>query len=121
MIEPIPFEADHVFAVRVSGRVEDAEFDALADDVERRLQRHPKLSVYVELEHFEGMSAHALLKDLRLGFGHLDRFDREAVVTDAGWARTLAKVAGPLVPGVEVKVFDEDQKDAAQRWVAGQA
>lgn len=50
-------------------------------------------------------------------FGLLGRFDRCAVVSDAAWIRTAAEVEGALFPGIEIKAFPENAREAAQNWL----
>jgi len=52
-------------------------------------------------------------------FGLLGKFDRCAVLSDAGWIRTAAEVEGALFPGIEIKSFELDETDKAEVWLAG--
>ncbi len=49
--------------------------------------------------------------------GLLSKYDRCAVVSDAGWLRTAAEVEGALIPGLIIKSFTIDQKTEAQVWL----
>lgn len=51
-------------------------------------------------------------------FGLLGKFDRCAVLSDAGWLRKAAEVEGALFPGIEIKGFELGEKDAAEAWLA---
>ena len=51
-------------------------------------------------------------------FGLLGKFDRCAVVCDAGWIRTAAEIEGALFPGIEIKSFELGETDAAEAWLA---
>lgn len=51
-------------------------------------------------------------------FGLLGKFDRCAVLSDAGWIRTAAEVEGRLFPGIEIKAFALDEVEAAEAWLA---
>jgi hypothetical protein len=114
---------DHVAAYRVAGTLSGDDYDRIVADVEAKLARHRKLGVYLDLTGFEDVTFEAGLKDARYSLSkifQLGRFPREAVVTDKQWIRTLAKVASPLVPGVEVRAFAPSERDQALDW-AGQA
>ncbi len=50
-------------------------------------------------------------------FGLVGRFDRCAVVSDAGWIRTAAEIEGALIPGLEIKAFTMEARDAAEAWL----
>ncbi len=54
-------------------------------------------------------------------FGLLGKFEKCAVVSDAGWLRTAAEVEGVLIPGLEIKAFDMDGRADAEAWLAESA
>lgn len=113
----IPFEADNVVAIQTEGRIASDDYDVVLADVQDKLQRHSKLRIYVEMATFTGISAEAFFKDLKFGLGHMDRFDREAVVTDKAWMQRFASAADKLFPGIDIKVFASQDKDVARDWV----
>lgn len=51
-------------------------------------------------------------------FGMIGRIDRCAVLTDTAWLRTAAEVEGALIPGLTIKAFGLDERDAAEAWLA---
>lgn len=51
-------------------------------------------------------------------FGLLGKFDRCAVLSDAGWLRTASEIEGQLIPGIEIKAFELDQAEGAEAWLA---
>lgn len=114
----IDTESRNVIGIRLNGKLTDQEFDAIAALLEKRMQEYPKINIYAELESFGGMSPSTLLKDLRFGFDNLDRFGKEAIVTDKAWVQKLAPMAGNLFEDIEVKTFSFDEKDAARKWVS---
>ncbi|SFS19646.1 STAS/SEC14 domain-containing protein [Yoonia litorea] len=50
-------------------------------------------------------------------FGLLGKYDRCAVLTDAGWIRTAAEVEGALIPGLSIKAFGLDDLEEAEAWL----
>ena len=113
--------ADHVAAFRITGTLTEPDFDRLIAEIEAKLERHEKLGILADLTGFEDMTFRAGLKDARYGFGKIlqwHRFPREAVVTDKGWIETLAAIASPLVPFVEVRSFKPGAFDAALAWAS---
>ncbi|MEQ8410317.1 MAG: STAS/SEC14 domain-containing protein [Erythrobacter sp.] len=46
--------------------------------------------------------------------------DRIALVSDEQWMRSAARLESALLPGVSYAVYDEDEADAARRWVLGE-
>ena len=51
-------------------------------------------------------------------FGLLGKFDRCAVLSDAGWIRTAAEIEGALFPGITIKSFELDNVEAAETWLS---
>ena len=51
-------------------------------------------------------------------FGLIGKFKRCAVVADAGWIQTISEIEGVLIPGLEIRAFDPDQEDDAEKWLS---
>lgn len=117
MIEPVVFQSDNIIGVRVDGGVGRAHFDAIAQLVEDKLERHPKLRIYVEMPAFAGMTPMAFFEDLKLAMKHWNRFEREAVVTDARWIQQMTRGAARLFSGIEINVFPMSERLAARQWI----
>ena len=112
---------DEIVAFKLSGTLTEEDFDRVVADVEARLARHKKIGLMVDLTGFHDITLRAGLKDLRYGFGKIfewNRFPREAIITDKQWLMTLAKLASPLVPFVEVRAFEPGEESVALAWVA---
>lgn len=50
-------------------------------------------------------------------FAWMGKFDRCAVLSDAGWLRTAAEIEGAMFPGIEIKAFELDDGEAAEAWL----
>ena len=109
--------ADDVIGVCIDGRIETQDIDRITALVEEKLGAHDKLRVYVELVRFQGITLEGLWKDLQLGFGNLRAFERKAVVSDKAWLGKVTEIADSLFPGIQVKHFSTDERDAALDWV----
>lgn len=115
--------APHVFAFRREGRLEAADIDRIAKQLDAHLGQHERVSIYAEIEAWEGMSPEALLKDLRYVFGHLGdlyRFYRFAIVTDTEWVHTVVAWENRLLRAAEVQAFASKERAAAREWVAAE-
>lgn len=51
-------------------------------------------------------------------FGLLGRYDRCAVVSDAAWIRSAAEIEGALFPGIDIKAFAKNAREAAENWLS---
>lgn len=117
MFTQIPFANDKVIGFRIEGKISGEMLDQMLEAAEAKLQDYSKARIYVEMPVFEGMSAEAFYKDLKYGFKHWTRFEREAVVTDQRWLEVVVGLADHLVPGIDVKAFSTDEVDAARDWI----
>ena len=112
---------DHVIACRMTGEVKGDDYDTLASALDAALERHPRISLYVEVSDVLHMTGEAVLKDIGYGLEqirYLNRFYRAALVTDVEWLRTLAKWENRVVPFVHVRAFPLAEREAAQAWAA---
>lgn len=96
MIKLLTGFADNVLAAACEGRVTRRDYDdVLIPAANAALQRHPKLRVYYEITpQFTGIDAGAIWDDLRVGMGHLLRWEHMAVVSESNgsdsWQRRCA-------------------------------
>lgn len=108
---------DAVIGYRINGRINVDDIGNIKRLIEDKIQRHPKLRVYVEVINLDGISFEALVDDLKLAFKHYDKFERKAVVTDKKWIQTLSPIAGRFFPGIEVKCYSFTDRDKALEWI----
>jgi stage II sporulation SpoAA-like protein len=82
LIEGVP---DAVVGIEAVGRVESADYDAIAKPaVKHALERHAEIRViHVLDDRFEGYTAGGAWQDAVLGLANARSFDRIAVVTDS--------------------------------------
>lgn len=114
LIEGLP---DGVLGFEAVGKVESADYQAVAPALERALERHPKLRlIHVLDERFAGYTAGGAWQDALLGLAHPRSFERIAVVTDSESTRRLVKLAGWSIPG-ELKLFPSQEREQAEAWV----
>jgi hypothetical protein len=120
MIEIVP-APDHVFAVKLAGTLTSEDVDEATREIEAKLQKHQRVSVFADLTDFHDVTAEALIKDFKYSFskfGEWKRFPREAIVTDKNWIATAARLLDPLIPHIEIKTFPPEQRDQALAWAS---
>lgn len=117
MLTFIDMDADNVLGFLIDGKITGDEFDEVASQLEKKMENHSQISLYVEVESFEGFSFEALMKDLKFGLSNWDRFEKEAVVTEKKWLEKLADVGDKIIPSIEVKAFPFEEREQAKKWV----
>ncbi|MCO5091439.1 STAS/SEC14 domain-containing protein [Bosea sp. (in: a-proteobacteria)] len=110
---------DHVAAYRLSQTLTAEDLDAVMADIEARLSRHEKLGILADLTDFTDMTLAAAWKDARYGISklwELNRFPREAVITDKGWLTSFVELLSPAIPFVTVRAFKPEDYGKALAW-----
>ena len=117
MIKLLPFAQGNVLALHVSGKIEQDDIQKIIPPLTSMLQTHEHIHIYVEVESFDGISAAALVEDIRFAAPHFKRFTKKAVVSDTAWMNRTALVADKLFPSIRIKHFSPEQKAAAMAWI----
>ena len=108
-----------VLAFRAVGKIEKRDYETeLQPAVDEMMNDRGELRlVYVLGDEFEGYSFSAGWEDAKLGFSHLTKWKRCAVVTDHDWVRHSVGMFRWMMPG-ELKVFGVTELDDAVAWAA---
>lgn len=118
-VQVLPESAAGRFAIRVTGRLRDADYDALLKEMEAALPPSGKLDMLVEVDPgFRGWTPRALFDDLAIAFSPWRRrFRRIAMIAQPGLVRWFAEnFPAALIP-YEIKVFGPDGAGAARTWL----
>lgn len=109
-------ETDGTFvAIRISDKLDQADYQSIVPILEERIAEHGKISLYWEMEQFEGWTAGGLWADTKFGVKHANDFRRIAVVGDKKWHEWSTKVMKPFT-SAEVRYFNPDQRQQALAW-----
>jgi hypothetical protein len=103
-------------ALKVSGKLDKADYDALLPVIRKTIYDHEKIRFYWEMEAFEGWSLGGLWEDTEFGLNNDEYFRRIAIVGDKKWEEWMA-TAMDWVSMAEVRYFELSEKDAAMAWV----
>ena len=89
----------------------------MVKSIENRLEKEEKLRIYAEVSNWSGMSLEAFIKDIKFSLQHFKDFEKEAIVSERGWLKSLAAVGNTLFSSIEVKHFTFAEKDQALEWI----
>lgn len=119
MIEMLEGFPDNIVAVVARGNVTRQDYErVLIPRINAALAHFNKISCYYEIgSDFSGFDAGAMWQDAQIGFEHLSRWDRVAVVTDVEWIKTAMRFFSILVPG-HYRYFSMGQAAEARKWIA---
>lgn len=114
--------ASDVIALRVGGKIQGAELDAIMDRLEPMLKAPGKTHVFVEVQTVTGIAIEGLANYTRRAlplFGQLGKFGRVAVVADQAWVRWATRLESALLPNISYRTFTPDEREEALAWVQG--
>jgi hypothetical protein len=116
MYEVLPESDSNLLAIKVRGKLTQADYAGLRPWMDRELARHPSPSLLVVMEDFEGWAGvGALIEDLKLDAAHYSDLRRIAMVGDTRWQEWMAWLAKPFT-AAEVRYFDRTALPAARTW-----
>ena len=122
MIELISFEEPNIVGFRLDGKIDEESFDKAVAAIEEVLANNERIRIYAEVKSLGGMSLETFFENLKFKsqlFRQLEKFEKEAIVSDRGWIEKLVKVSDKLFPSVDVKYFGFDEKEEALAWING--
>lgn len=107
--------------ITMSGKLNSEEMkDALDELVDKSKDIHDGKLLYDVVDfHLPSLGAIVIeFSRLPVMFGWIRKFKRAAVMVDNKWIKKISEIEGALIPGIEIKGFDRDQKDEAETWLA---
>ena len=108
---------NNIIELSVEGKVTEADFDRVIDQVKADIEKHGKVRLLEEVRNFEGMDPMALWKDVKSGIPLIKDITHVAVVADAKWMRTLSEAFKSVLPA-QLKAFELSEIEAAREWLA---
>ncbi len=89
------------------------ELEELSKDLENGLMLYDIIDF-----HIPSMGALAIeFSRLPSLFGLIKKYQRIAVLSDKNWIKKASEFEGMLIPGLEIKAFDRDQREEAEAWL----
>jgi hypothetical protein len=116
---PIQLNAEDgwkVLVVRVSSKLEQADYEHLVPVFERLVQNHGKLRVLFDMVDFHGWEAGALWEDIKFDFKHFDHIERLALVGERKWQHGMASFCKAFTTAT-IQYFDHADAAAARNWL----
>jgi hypothetical protein len=106
-----------VLAIRVSGKLEKADYETFIPAFEESLRQHGKLRVLFDMADFHGWDASAAWEDAKFGFKHFADIERMAMVGETRWQHGMAIFGKPFTRAT-IRYFDRADAAAARAWLA---
>lgn len=107
--------------IELSGKLNSEEMKVALDELETKSKdiEHGRMLYDVIDFHLPSLGAIGIeFSRLPSMFGLMEKFERAAVLTDKTWLKKVSELEGALIPGLEIKAFDRDQKEEAEAWLS---
>ncbi|MFH1877216.1 MAG: STAS/SEC14 domain-containing protein [Candidatus Omnitrophota bacterium] len=118
MFEILPRSHDGVFGVKATGKITAKDYeDVLIPKLDDIIEKYGKVRfLYYLAEEFTGFEPGAMWDDMKYGTGHMDSFERVAVVGGSKWMEWITKLCG-LFTKNRVRSFKEEDLKSAWDWI----
>ena len=120
MFQAIPVHEDNIFAFKVMGKLTDNDYQQFIPIITQLIKDYGSISLFIELEDFQGWEPKALWDDFELGREYDEHFDRIAIVTEDRSQEWLAKIATVFSKpffDTQVQTFSRDEFQQAWDWL----
>lgn len=107
--------------IELSGKLNSEEMRVALDELVDKSKGIEKGKMRYDVIdfHLPSLSAIAIeLSRLPSMLGLINKFDRAAVLSDKNWIKKISEFEGMLIPGLEIKAFNRDQKAEAEAWLS---
>ena len=107
--------------IELSGKLNSEEMQTALDELESKSQDiNNGIMLYDVVEfHLPSLGAIAIeFSRLPSMFSLIRKFKKAAVLTDKNWLQKASELEGLLIPGIDIKAFNRDQKEEAESWLA---
>ena len=107
--------------IKLSGKLDAQEMKIALDDLVSKSEGIENGKMLYDIIDFHLPSLAAIkIEFSRLPemIGLMRKFNRAAVLTDKTWLKKVSELEGLFYPGLEIKAFDRNQKEAAEDWLA---
>jgi hypothetical protein len=116
VFEKMSASSKNVIGFRMTGKLTNADYKALAPEFEDGIKRYGKIRLLWLLEDFHGWEPKAAWDDYDYWRKYGKEIERVAIVGNKRWEEWMTKLAQLFMKG-GVKYFDESQLDDAWAWV----
>ncbi|MCH9697684.1 MAG: universal stress protein [Gammaproteobacteria bacterium] len=116
MLTFIPVQEGNIFAVRATGKLTHADYQAFLPELEDLISQFGTISLLIELENFSGWELSAVKDDVQFSFKHNHDFEKIALVGERSWHQWMVLMSKPFLSG-EIQYFSRDDLQSAWDWL----
>lgn len=109
-------EGSNLLSIKITGKLEKADYEQFGTEVENLIRQHGKIRVLLEMADFHGWTAGALWEDIKFDMKHFNDIERLALAGDSKWEKGMAVFCKPFTTA-KVRYFERSKIDEAKRWL----
>lgn len=109
--------------IEMSGKIDSADMARVLDELVEKSEGFENGKMLFDVIEYQLPTLGAITLELsRMPqmFGFIKRFRRAAVLSDKTWLKSVSELKGALMPWLEIKGFDRDERTAALKWLAAE-
>lgn len=114
VLEAMP---SHVVGVAAIGKLTTSDFHTIGHLLEEQVQQSHDPRLYLEVLQQNGATPAAVWEELKQGIKYYDRFSKIAIAGHEEWLQQNTPQGEALLPGINVKFFNLDERDTAIDWL----
>ena len=116
MISKLEKSSGNVIGFKFHGKASDEDYkERLIPEMHEAIQKHGKIGLLWDLEHFDGWSPHAAWDDMIYGTEMWHNVERMAIVGDRKWEEVSMKLLQRLTS--KLRYFDHHKLQLAWEWL----
>ena len=107
--------------IDISGKLDSNNMKVVLDELLSSAEDIKQGKILYRMENFDIPTLGAIGVELSRVpelFRFIRKFDRIAVLADKNWVKKVGEMEGALIPGLEIKAFDLDEKSEADKWLS---
>lgn len=104
-----------VLEIEIDGEITKDDYDRLDQAIIEKLKETEKVKLFCWIKDLSGITAEAIISDFKLLVKHYTNIEKMAIVSTEDWIEWVTKLEAVLP--MEVKYFDNDEKDLAWKWL----
>ena len=106
--------------IHIDGKINAEQMRTAVDELISQSANIDNGVMLYEITNFHLPSLGAIAAELRrlpAMFGVIKKFNRVVVLTDKRWLKKMSEFEGALFPSMEIKAFNNDQRQEAESWL----
>ncbi len=116
MFQEIPVFEENIYAFKATGKLTDEDYRQFLPRLTEVVEKYGPLSLFIELEDFQGWEPKAAWADMKFGLEHAEDFERIAIVGEKRWLKWMTALGNLFTP-TEIRYFTRDELQQAWDWL----